>query len=321
MLSEENIINIIRNTFPDYIGDDAAVIPAWENNSYIITKDLLVEGVHFKLDYFKAEEIAHKALHVNLSDLAAMGAKPLFVLGGVALPETFEKHNEAFIKSFINACENASILPIGGDTTRSIDRLCISITAIGIANNNNIKYRKSARVEDLICVVGDLGYAYLGLDTLERGLRFNNKFEDALLKPKALLEEGMWLGNQYSVRAMMDISDGLLIDLKKMAIESQITAELYLEKFTYDNEFDKQCASINIEPVKAMLTGGEDYSLLFTVDPNLYTELEKDFKERFGYGIKVLGKVVKKASESVIIKKNNIIQDIKLNLFSHFGEF
>ena len=167
MLAEASIIHQLYTAFPEQIGDDAAVFAFTENQSYVITKDLLIEDIHFNINYCDPMSLAQKALHVNLSDIAAMGAVPQLVLLGIAIPPTYETQLPNFLEAFTTACKDTSVILIGGDTTRSTDKLCISITVIGTAKNSHLKYRKNAQVNDLICLVGPVGYAHVGFVALE----------------------------------------------------------------------------------------------------------------------------------------------------------
>ena len=296
MLNEQRIIESLKQSFsiPGGIGDDAAIF-----GNYVITKDLLVEDVHFRRSYVDAISLGYKALQVNLSDLAAMGAKPAYVLLGISIPKDCEQYIEEFLASFANACHQENVQLIGGDTTASPDKLYISVTAIGITSKP--KLRSGAKIGDIICVVGNLGHAHLGFTALENNLEGFDEFKTAFLRPKAKIKEGIWLGSQKAVTAMMDVSDGLTTDLNKLCKASDISAEIDIINFQK-----------NI-PIETILTGGEDYALLITVDSNQYDKLvaEADFS------IQKIGKIIEGESGEVTFKQDIAI---KLKKFSHFGE-
>jgi thiamine-monophosphate kinase len=289
MLNETQIVNQLKTHFPHYIGDDAAVIPASGNQSYIISKDLLVEDIHFRTTYFSATNLAHKALHVNLSDIAAMGGNAQFVLCGIAIPVQQADYAQDFLAAFVTACKDANIILIGGDTTRSIDKLFISISVIGSSVTQNIKYRSGAKVGDAICVVGNLGYAHLGLIACEQSLPDLQKYKNAFLCPAAKMNEGLWLAENLGVNSMMDISDGLYIDLKRLCQASQVAAHIELNDLQTSTEFKNVCDRLHLDAINVMLTGGEDYSLLCTIDNAHYAQLAEDFKHKLGYPLQRIG--------------------------------
>lgn len=220
MLSEDNIIRDLQAKSKGFIGDDAAVLPNLSNDKYIITKDLLTEDVHFRLKYFMPQDLAHKALHVNLSDLAAMGAEPLYILCGISMPNHLQEYASNFLSYLTICCQEVGVILIGGDTTSSSEKLFISITAIGKAQERNIKYISTARSDDLVCLAGNLGFAHLGFTTLENGFVTNTKYTDKFLHPQAKLKEGVWLGKHTCVTSMTDVSDGIYINLKRLCFAS-----------------------------------------------------------------------------------------------------
>lgn len=318
MLNEIQIINQLKAHFPQYIGDDAAVIPASDNQSYIISKDLLVEDIHFCTTYFSAANLAHKALQVNLSDIAAMGGKAQFVLCGIAIPMQQAKYAQDFLTALVTACKDANVIMIGGDTTRSADKLFISISVIGSSITDNIKYRSTAKVGDVICVVGNLGYSHLGLIACEQALPDLQDYKNVFLCPTAKMNEGLWLAEKPGVNSMMDISDGLYIDLKRLCESSQVAAHIELNDLQPSTAFKNVCDRLQLDAVNVMLTGGEDYGLLCTVDNMYYAKLTEDFKHNFGYPLQRIGNIVTGAD--VRFTQNAAPKHLALKPFSHFGE-
>lgn len=318
MLNERDIIAGLKSKFPDYIGDDAAVIPLGEETSYVLSKDLLMEDIHFRTSYFDAASLAHKALQVNLSDIAAMGAKPTFIMLGISIPVSQEEYALDFIGCFAKACLDASVVMIGGDTTKSPDKLCISVTAIGTTKNKHLKYRKNAKPKNLICTIGNLGDAHLGLIALEQKLAKFDKYKNSFLRPVAKMNEGLWLGEQSAVTAMMDISDGLYIDLERLCAAAHIQGNLILDNLNPTEEFIAACEAMSLEPQEVVLTGGEDYGLLFTVQPEDLETLANDFIGKFGYELKVIGNTSEGTGINFTKKGEKI--DLKPKPFTHFGE-
>ena len=296
-MKENKIIDFFQKQFP-IIGDDAAVI----NGSQIISKDLLVEDVHFRLKYFGPNDLAHKIIHVNLSDIAAMGGKAIYVLLGLSIPKNITPfYIEEFSKSFSEICIKNNLVLIGGDTTSSPDKLFISVTIIGSVDKPI--YRNTAQIGDIICYSGNLGYAHIGLQALEQKIPGLEMFKSALLRPNAALQMSLEIKDKAT--AMMDISDGLYIDLKKLCIASKVSAQINLENLEHNEDFAKACKLLGSDPVSVQLMGGEDYGLLFTVKPEEYTN---DFKK--------IGMIIAGNGEILFEQKF----DFKQQIFSHFGE-
>lgn len=319
MLSESAVIQKLIDRFPAYIGDDAAVIPSINHSqSYVVTKDLLLENIHFRTGYFNPADLAHKALHANLSDIAAMGAKPHFILCGIGIPEMHHAYGQAFLSSLTTACQAAGVFLIGGDTTRSTQDLLISITAIGIADSHHIKYRTNAKVGNYLCVAGYLGYAHIGLTALERADPDFDEYKQACLKPQAKVPEGIWLSSKSSVTSMMDISDGLLISTQQLCAQSQVGGIIHIEELPQSPGWIKACSALALDPVITLLTGGEDYSLLFTLDSKEYLEIAREFQHHFGYAILCVGQIIEGSEVQILEKGHPYHQPIKP--FTHFGE-
>lgn len=312
MIQEDKIIKALQATSTDgFIGDDAAVLPNVNgSNRYVISKDLLIEDVHFRTKYFTPEDLAHKALHVNLSDIAAMGAEPLYILCGISIPSKLQDYARVFLDSLTASCQEAGVILIGGDTTSSQKHLFISITAIGMVPEANIKYRSGAKASDLICVIGNLGFAHMGFLSLEESQATGAKYVNSFLRPEAKIKEGIWLGKQRAVNSMMDISDGLYIDLKRLASSSKKHAVL---------DIDLLQSHLNPDvSVQVALEGGEDYGLLVTIHQDAFEELSHRFMESFGYGLKVVGRITD--GDGLSFKQNSKPVEITVNHFAHFGE-
>lgn len=312
MIQEDKLINLLKEGLSkEFIGDDATILPNLSSNyRYVITKDMLIEDVHFRTSYFSPQDLAHKALHVNLSDVAAMGAEPLYILCGISIPKNLEGYALQFLSSLSAICQNLGVILIGGDTTASCTDFIISITAIGKVDQENIKLRNTSKIDNLICVVGNIGFAHLGFLGLEKSVLCETKFLKSFLRPEAKIKEGIWLGKQLAVTSMMDVSDGLFIDLNRLASSSKKHAVINLDLLAsyLAPEISLQIA----------LEGGEDYSLIVTISRELFEELSRSFMHKFGYDLKVIGHMAKGDGISFTQKGKPI--ELTINHFAHFGE-
>ena len=305
-MEENKVIEYIRSKFPykNGIGDDAAIIA----NNHVISKDLLIEDIHFRTKYFDPKSLAHKSLHVNLSDMAAMNAKPLYIMLGISFPKNNDAYIQIFIEEFCKVCHKNNVIIIGGDTTSSSDKISISITIIGMSDNP-VK-RSTANIGDDIYVIGELGYAHLGLEALENGIEGLEIFKESFLRPKAKLKEALCLVSELEVTAMMDVSDGLVIDLKKLCLSSGVAARINISELEYIKDFQLACEKLSLDPLSVALMGGEDYGLLVTMKPDAY----KDFD---AFNLKKIGKII--AGKKGLVLYDKAI-DISVKMFSHFGE-
>lgn len=323
MLKESDIIATLRAAFSPEgavgIGDDCAVLPLNERESYVISKDMLVEHRHFRLTTTNVADLAHKSLHVNLSDVAAMGAEPLFVMLGIALPpQLAKKWVDEFLAAFTDVCKNASVQLIGGDTTASERDLFISVTIIGKAENSCLRFRSGAKNGDIICVAGALGEAHAGLIALEKQIDSLDAIKAKSQRPTARNAEGLWFGAQSSVTALMDVSDGLYLDLKKMALASGVGAVLDVEMLRPSVELQNAVTKLGLDPLECMLVGGEDYVLLASVRADQFEIITKEFVAKFGYPLRKLGSVV--AGTGVELRRGGMPIPFTHKPFSHFGE-
>jgi len=273
-LSEEDIINTLKErALPGDIvgiGDDCAVIPKNKNISWLISTDALVEDVHFSLNTITAYELGVKSVKVNVSDIAAMGGIPKFIFVASAIPTNIDN---SFIKNLTDGikqqCKNYNIYLLGGDTTASKSKLFISITIIGESERKKIKYRSSAKIGDCICITGNPGLSAAGLDLLLNKIIPKEKEENDLIKfhisPYIYINESNFLANFSEVNAMIDCSDGLNKDLTRICEQSNCSASINLEKIPVDKNLLKVCPKKNSDLNKYLLSGGEDYYLIFTI--------------------------------------------------------
>ena len=263
------------------VGDDAAVLSYSDNQQILVTTDLLLEGVHFDLTYVPLKHLGYKAAVVNFSDIYAMNGTPRQITVSLGISKRFCIEDMEMLYAGIRlACEDYGVDIVGGDTTSSLTGLTISITCIGEGDKDKIVYRNGAKESDLICVSGNLGAAYMGLQLLEREkLALAGKGDDIQpdfsgkeyilerqLKPEArrdiiikLREAGI------QPTAMMDISDGLSSELLHICKQSNVGCRIYEEHIPLDYQTAVMAEELNMNVTTCALNGGEDYELLFTV--------------------------------------------------------
>lgn len=273
------------------VGDDAAVL-SFPDKKIVVTTDLLTEGIHFNLMYVPLKHLGYKAVVVNLSDVYAMNASPKQITVSIAISSKFSLEAIEELYSGIHlACEKYGVDLIGGDTTSSLTGLTISVTAIGEANEGELVYRNGARVNDLLCVSGDLGGAYMGLQLLEREnevFKVNPttqpQFEgydyilQRQLKPEARGDiKELFSTLKIKPTSMIDISDGLSSEILHLCKASKVGCKLFEEKVPLDGQTKQFAEELNINPLVAALNGGEDYELLFTVPLENYDLIKKEF--------------------------------------------
>lgn len=261
------------------IGDDAAIIEHLTGRTLVST-DMLVEGVHFDLSYVPPQHLGYKAVAVNLSDIYAMGGRPTQITVNLAISNRFGiEYLDKVYEGIRHACEVYEVDLVGGDTTSSYSGLIISITAIGIADENEIVERSGAKENDLLVVSGDLGGAYMGLQVLEREKRVfqgnpdlqpelggNEYVLERQLKPEARKDIPELLAKlQVHPTAMIDISDGLSSEALHLAKQSKLGVAIYEEKIPIDPQVFKLCEEFKLNASTIALNGGEDYELLFTI--------------------------------------------------------
>lgn len=283
------------------VGDDAAVLD-YKDKQVLVTTDLLLEGVHFDLTYVPLKHLGYKSAVVNFSDIYAMNGQPKQITVSIGLSKRFSVEDMEELYSGIRlACDVYGVDLVGGDTSASLTGLAISITCIGEGEKGKVVYRSGAKETDLVCVSGDLGAAYMGLQLLEREKKVFNGEKDFTpdfsgkeyllerqLKPEArkdiiaaLREAGIL------PTAMMDVSDGLSSELLHISKESHVGCRIYEERIPIDYQTAVMAEQFNMNLVTAALNGGEDYELLFTVPLADYDKVS-NLK-----GIKIIGHITK----------------------------
>lgn len=254
------------------IGDDCAVIRKDGTRVWLLTMDTLIESVHFNSGFHPPEKLGRKAVAVNVSDIGAMGGKPVFVLLSVGLPHGFdETWFQAFTRGLTDACREYGCFLIGGDTVASPGGLTFTLTVIGEAEADQVVYRSGACSGDTVWVSGELGWAAAGLELLSAGLDPDNRgldlFREKHLNPQARVALGRQLAVSGLVHAMMDLSDGLATDLAHLCKQSGVGARLHAQDLPGVEMLAAAAGLTGSDPLRWAISGGEDYELLFTAAP------------------------------------------------------
>ena len=317
------------------VGDDCAVLH-YGNKETLVTTDMLMEGVHFDLTYIDMVSLGYKAAMVNISDIFAMNGYPRQMTVSMALSKRFKVEDiDNFYQGLRMACDKWNVDIIGGDTTSSYTGLAISITCIGEADKEDIVYRNGAKETDLICVSGDLGAAYMGLQLLEREKTvYYQQVEEAKKKRnKRLLEELSqfspdFAGKEYLLQrqlrseargdiikklrdanikptAMMDISDGLSSELIHICSQSHVGCRIFEKNLPIDYQTAVMAEELNMNVTTCALNGGEDYELLFTVPIGDHEKIQALDD------VKLIGHVTKESLGRILVTRDDQEFDLK----------
>ena len=317
------------------IGDDCAVIAYDNGMQTLVTTDLLMQGIHFDLTYIDLQHLGYKSAMVNISDIFAMNATPRQMTVSVALSKSFTVEDiEAFYKGLRLACDKWNVDIVGGDTTSSLTGLAISITCIGVARKEDIVMRNGAKDTDLICVSGDLGAAYMGLQLLEREkavyyqqlqeikqstkgdtneynrrvsqLQFDPDFAgkeyllERQIKPEARGDIiNLLRDNGIKPTAMIDISDGLSSELMHICKQSGCGCRIFEKNIPIDYQTAVAAEEFNMNLTTCALNGGEDYELLFTVPIGDLSKIENMDN------VKLIGHITKKEFGNILVTRDN----------------
>lgn len=283
------------------VGDDAAVL-SYENKKTLITTDLLLEGIHFDLMYVPLKHLGYKSAVVNISDIYAMNGQPRQITVSLGISKRFSVEElDLFYEGIYLACEEYGVDVVGGDTSASLTGLTISVTCIGEGEEGKIVYRNGAKDTDLICVSGDLGAAFMGLQLLEREKTvYDGKTDfqpdftgkeyllERQLKPEARKDIVRFLAEEGIVpTSMIDISDGLSSELKHICKQSRVGCRVFEERIPIDYQTAMMAEQFNMNVTTVALNGGEDYELLFTVPLYQHDKVSKI------KGVHVIGHITK----------------------------
>lgn len=310
------------------VGDDCAVLE-YKDTEVLVSTDMLVEGVHFDLTYVPLKHLGYKAAVVNFSDIYAMNGHPRQITVSLAVSKRFTvEHMEALYSGIRLACEIYGVDLVGGDTTSSRSGLVISVTCLGDAPKERIAYRSGAKNTDLICVSGDLGSAYMGLQLLERekvasaGQKdFQPQFQgkeylvERQLKPEARRDVIENLEKAGIVpTSMMDISDGLSSELLHICKASGVGCRVYEDRIPIDYQTALMAEELNMNLVTAAMNGGEDYELLFTVPLHAHDEIKKI------PGVRVIGHITDAGLGCAMITRDGNEMEIRAQGWNPLAE-
>lgn len=308
------------------IGDDAAVLDFAEKKALIST-DMLLEGIHFDLAYTPLKHLGYKAIQVNLSDIYAMNGTAAQVTVSIGISSKFPLEAvEELYEGIYMACEKYNVDLVGGDTTSSKQGLVISVTSIGYANQKDITYRDAAREGDLICVSGDLGGAYVGLQLLEReklvyldnpniqpDLEGKDYIIERQLKPEARRDIVELLKDiKVKPTAMIDISDGLASEVLHICKQSNKGCNIYEDKIPLDPMTYETAREFNLDPTVCALSGGEDYELLFTIKQADYEKI------KLLMDISVIGHITEASAGCNLVTKSGLVHTLKAQGWNAF---
>lgn len=311
------------------VGDDCAVLH-YPDSEVLVTTDMLMEGVHFDFTYIDLQHLGYKSAMVNISDIFAMNGTPRQITVSIALSKRFKVEDmEEFYSGLRLACDKWGVDIVGGDTTSSYTGLAISITCIGEARKEDIVYRSGAKDTDLVCVTGDLGAAYMGLQLLERekSVYYQQVDEARKKNDKRALEElkGFqpdFAGKEYLLQrqlqteargdiiarfrelnirptAMMDISDGLSSELMHICKESNCGCRIYEKNIPIDYQTAVMAEEMNMNVTTCALNGGEDYELLFTVPIGDHEKIQQMD------GVKLIGHITRPELGQMLVTRDN----------------
>jgi len=308
------------------VGDDAAVLD-FEGKKVLVSTDMLLEGIHFDLAYTPLKHLGYKAIQVNLSDIYAMNGMATQVTVAIGMSSKFpiEAVEELYEGIYI-ACEKYGVDLIGGDTTSSKQGLVISVTSLGCADEKDLVYRNGAEEGDLVCVSGDLGGAYVGLQLLERekliylenpniqpDLEGKDYIVERQLKPEARKDVVEMLKDiEVKPTAMIDISDGLASEIMHICKQSNKGCNIYEDKIPLDPMTFETAREFNLDPTVCALSGGEDYELLFTVKQADYEKI------KFKMDITIIGYITEAAAGCNLISKSGVVHPLKAQGWNAF---
>ena len=328
----DKIKSLLPNTFHHTttkvgIGDDAAIIDM-AGKQVLVTTDMLLEGVHFNLMYMPIKHLGYKAVAVNVSDIAAMNGVPQQITIGLGVSNRFSMEAvEAFYEGVRAACDNYKVDLVGGDTTSSQSGMVVSVTALGMVAHGNEVRRDGAQKGDIVCVTGDLGGAYIGLQALERERQVflaNPQMQPKLdgleyivarqLRPEARMDIVHELAElEIKPSAMIDVSDGLASEVLHIAKASDKGIRIYEDKLPIDKVTYDTAVGFNIDPITCALNGGEDYELLFTIKQEDYEKIKMHADIHF------IGYVTEEDEPSHLVTKGGKIVPLQAQGWNHFA--
>lgn len=304
------------------IGDDAAVTVLDSNRYLLATTDMLVEGIHFSLTYTTPYLLGKRAVTISLSDIAAMGGTPTFLLTSIAIPTYIStEFIDIFYKGVKERCNEFDTNLIGGNTSSS-ERVVIGVSMLGEVKREQVVFRCGARVGDLICTTGYHGDSALGLKIWREkgGKEITDPFlKDAMLEhldPTPRVREGRLIGERRLATAMIDVSDGLILDLRHIAEASGVGARVWLDKVPISTALKRHLLD-HPEDIQLPLAGGEDYELIFTTSPDNISRIDELAKE-VTIPITTIGEIVPEKEGIKVLDEKGATIPLTIEGFEHF---
>lgn len=305
------------------IGDDCAVFGPYSGRVLLFTTDMLVEDIHFLKAKITPYQLGWKTIAVNLSDIAAMGGRPLFLLISLAIPAEMNiELIQDFYKGMKDICEHYEVNILGGDTVASPDKLVISVSLIGDAKENEVLYRSGARPGDSIYVTGNIGDSSAGLKILKNEISPPKSIASHFIKlhnePKPLIKTGRIIAASRLASAMIDLSDGLLSDLGHICKESGVGAMLFKKKIPISSELKLLASRVKFNPIDLAFSGGEDYLLLLTVPKAKIKDFEILYKNKGSSPLYLIGEIREEKGVRMV-NDDGSIEEISIRGFNHFS--
>lgn len=327
-IGEFGFIDRIKSLFDDLaqgyqmgIGDDCAIISAKDKEDWLVTTDMLMEGVHFLRNGITPQQLGYKSVAVNLSDIAAMGGTPIGTFLSIAIPpQTDVEYLDAFMGGYHEICQKYNTTLLGGDTTKSLKHMAINVCVIGKCPKGKARLRSMAQPGDAVCVTGYLGDSAGGLQVILNKLKpslHHTYLLNKHLLPEPLLSEGQFLAAFPEVHAMMDISDGIASDLNHILNASGVATHINLDWLPISEQLASVAEKQGWNAIELAIGGGEDYELLLTVAEDKVESVQKEFHARFGKPIIQIGTIT---TESPAIRWFNGNKEVQLAKtgFNHF---
>lgn len=303
------------------IGDDCAIIPLNKKEVLLVTTDMLIEDSHFIRNKISAFDLGQKSLMVNLSDIAAMGGTPgsAFLSIGLAAGSEIEWIDN-FFKGIKSVCDEYGVYLMGGDTTKSPDRIVVNIVVIGKSITSKVKKRSAAIPGDIICVNDFVGDSGGGLRILLENLPGDKDAKYLVRRhncPRANVKEGKWLADYKEVHAMIDISDGIESDIHRLMESSNVGAEIELDRIPLSGELMRVAGKYGWNAHEIGVAGGEDYCLMFTISEKGFDKIIRDYEKEFRKPFYKIGRI-KEASAGLTFLYNGKITSLGKHGWDHF---
>ena len=303
------------------IGDDCSIIPVSKDTSHLFTTDMLIENTHFLREKIAPYQLGFKSLAVNLSDIAAMGGRPVGSYLSIGLPKDLDvEWMKEFMRGYKDLSEDEDVPLLGGDTTSSKGLIVINVGVTGEISNDKIKKRSDGQKGDIICLTGLVGDSAGGLQVILDGLpedQTAKKMLDQHLTPYPHVSEGLWLAQHDAVHAMMDVSDGIGSDLEHILKASGLQAFVELEKLPLSEEFKQQAGTYEWNAFEMAVSGGEDYVLLLSVDPKAFDQLAGAFEKEFNRPLYPIGYLDKGEPRITYLKDKQEVKNLREG-YRHF---